>query len=155
MEAKPSRGAPRAVVVAPRARPLQNVFPELELVSHGERCEALAPGTPIRVLRELKQAKHKPELTLDVHGLNRVQAVSAVDALLTSALDSGLRTLLIVHGRGVHSGVEGPVLQSAITQYLVQARSGSILALASAPAQWGGPGATLVRLRRSDRGRAG
>jgi DNA-nicking Smr family endonuclease len=119
----------------------------LHVDQQGERYEALAASTPGTVLRELKQGKHRPELTIDVHGLTSSQAVRMVDALLSSAVESALRTVLIVYGRGLHSP-EGPVLPGVIVDHLSRVRPGSILALCSAPAKWGGPGALLVRLRR-------
>jgi DNA-nicking Smr family endonuclease len=119
----------------------------LEVKQNGERYEGLSGGTPNRVLQELKRGKHHPELTIDVHGLTSDQAVRMIDAVLHSALESDLRTLLIVYGRGLHSP-EGPVLPGVVIDHLHRVRSESVLALCSAPAKWGGPGALLVRLRR-------
>jgi DNA-nicking Smr family endonuclease len=138
----PGKAAPRRVTRDPalEAEPLK-------VVQQGERVEALAPGTPGNVLRELKQGKQPPELTIDVHGLTSTQAVRMVEALLNSAVESALRTVLIVYGRGLHSP-EGPVLPGVVVDYLSRVRPASILALCSAPPKWGGPGALLVRLRR-------
>lgn len=120
----------------------------LDVKQSGERYEGLSAGTPNRVLQELKRGKHRPELTIDVHGLTSDQAVRMIDAVLNSAVESDLRTLLIVYGRGLHSP-EGPVLPGVVIDHLSRVRSASVLALSSAPAKWGGPGALLVRLRRS------
>jgi len=151
LASEPARRAAAAPVNGPPPRKVLELDTEaapLVVSMQGERCEAMAPGTSVSALRELKQGKQTPQLTIDVHGLTSIQALRAVDALLQSALDSELRTLLIVHGRGLHSGPAGPVLQGAIVEHLSRVRSQGILCLCSAPAKWGGPGALLVRLRR-------
>jgi DNA-nicking Smr family endonuclease len=56
--------------------------------------------------------------------------------------------VLIIHGRGLHSK-SGPVLREALPEWLSsQPLSQGIMAFASAPRGLGGPGATLVLLRR-------
>jgi DNA-nicking Smr family endonuclease len=121
----------------------------LNLKQAGEHCEALAPGTPARVLSDLKRGRLRPEVTLDVHGLTAPQAIRTLDSLLDGANDSDVRTLLVVHGRGLHSGPGGPVLGEAIVEHLTRLRATRVLALCSAPSRWGGAGALLIRLRRS------
>jgi DNA-nicking Smr family endonuclease len=120
----------------------------LDIRHDGERYEGSSADMPGRVIQELKKGKHRPELTIDVHGLNSDQAVRMIDAVLNSAVESELRTLLIVYGRGLHSP-EGPVLPGVVIDHLSRVRSAAVLALCSAPAKWGGPGALLVRLRRT------
>lgn len=120
---------------------------QLDIKYDGERYEGGSTDMPGRVIQELKKGKHRPDLTIDVHGLTSDQAVRMIDAVLRSALESDLRTLLIVYGRGLHSP-EGPVLPRVVVDHLSRVRSESILAISSAPAKWGGPGALLVRLRR-------
>lgn len=121
----------------------------LHLEQEGECAEALAPGTPTRVLSDLKRGRLRPEVTLDVHGLTTSQAIRTLDSLLDGASDSNVRTLLVVHGRGLHSGPGGPVLGEAIVEHLTRLRATRVLALCSAPSRWGGAGALLIRLRRS------
>jgi DNA-nicking Smr family endonuclease len=140
--ATPAVGKP-----ATRRRSTGNDDALLDVKYDGERYEGSSTGTPGRVLQELKKGKQRPDLTIDVHGLTSDQAVRMIDAVLRSALESDLRTLLIVYGRGLHSP-EGPVLPRVVVDHLSRVRAESILALSSAPAKWGGPGALLVRLRR-------
>lgn len=146
-----ARSTPSATHTAGKAAPRRKAkdldAAPLDVNQNGERYEGMTSGTPSRVVQELKQGKHRPELTIDVHGLTSDQAVRMIEAVLQSALESDLRTLLVVYGRGLHSP-EGPVLPGVVVDYLSRVHSGSILALCSAPAKWGGPGALLVRLRR-------
>lgn len=146
--ATPSARSPHnPVKVASRRKGKDLDAAPLDVTQSGERYEGMTSGTPSRVVQELKQGKHRPELTIDVHGLTSDQAVHMIEAVLQSAVESDLRTLLVVYGRGLHSP-EGPVLPGVVVDYLSRVHSGSILALCSAPAKWGGPGALLVRLRR-------
>jgi DNA-nicking Smr family endonuclease len=140
--ATPTSGKPAA-----RGRGSTRDDMQLDIKHDGERYEGSSADMPGRVIQELKKGKHRPDLTIDVHGLTSDQAVRMIDAVLRSAVESDLRTLLIVYGRGLHSP-EGPVLPRVVVEHLSRVRAESILALTSAPAKWGGPGALLVRLRR-------
>ena len=73
----------------------------------------------------------------------------AVDAFLTRAHRSGHRCVLIIHGRGLNSKDQIPVLKSRVTTWL---RRGTwarwVLAFTSARPCDGGAGALYVLLRR-------
>ncbi|HTM46085.1 MAG TPA: Smr/MutS family protein [Polyangiaceae bacterium] len=112
---------------------------------------ASAPGTSLKSLQELQRGRHSPQITLDAHGMTVAKASAALDAVLQQALDTGLRTLLVIHGRGHNSGSAGPVLRNAVLDHLTRLRAGVVLMLCNAPPKWGGAGATLVRLRQSRR----
>jgi DNA-nicking Smr family endonuclease len=61
----------------------------------------------------------------------------------------GRRCVLLIHGRGLHSGPSGPALRSALVEYLChQPLSKHVLAFTSAPPRHGGAGALIVLLRR-------
>ena len=55
--------------------------------------------------------------------------------------------LLVVCGRGMHSGVDGPVLPDVAIERLSEELAEHVLAFCSAPRKWGGDGALLVMLR--------
>jgi DNA-nicking Smr family endonuclease len=58
--------------------------------------------------------------------------------------------LLVVHGRGLHSGDEGPTLRDTVRDLLTNgAFATKVLAATSAPSSLGGTGATILWLRRS------
>jgi DNA-nicking Smr family endonuclease len=57
--------------------------------------------------------------------------------------------VLIIHGRGLHSGPGGPALRPALVELLcARPVARQVLAFASAPSRYGGPGALIVLLRR-------
>ncbi|HZY03963.1 MAG TPA: Smr/MutS family protein, partial [Anaeromyxobacteraceae bacterium] len=62
------------------------------------------------------------------------------------------RCVLLVHGRGLHSEKQVPVLKEALRGWLATARFGRhVLAFATARPQDGGAGAVYVLLRRAGR----
>ena len=67
---------------------------------------------------------------------------------LRDAYADGDRCVRIVHGRGLRSQ-GGPVLKDAVLAWLQEPPLAAIvMAFASAPPAWGGPGALFVLLRR-------
>ena len=84
---------------------------------------------------------------LDLHGLTAAEARDAVDRFLTNAVRQGLRTVLIIHGRGLSSPGE-PVLKSRLMQWLNRGVWRKwVMAYTSARRCDGGAGATYVLLR--------
>ena len=85
-----------------------------------------------------------PEEGLETHELRE-----KLEEATEHAHGEGLRCVLVVHGRGVHSP-EGPVLRAFLLRWLTESRVASIvMAFASARPRDGGEGATYVLLRRS------
>ena len=59
----------------------------------------------------------QPEAKLDLHGLTQEEAEHSLDSFFRECRQKGLRKILIVHGKGLHS--EGqPVLFSVVRSYL-------------------------------------
>ena len=115
----------------------------------GEETTIAASGIDRRVLRELRAHGARPELTLDLHGLRREAALRSLELFLARARASGKRRVLIIHGRGLGSGGPGPVLRQAVLESLASgACAPLVLAAASAAPRLGGPGATMVLLRK-------
>ena len=110
---------------------------------------ARADGVDRRVLRKLRDGVIAVEAQLDLHGLTRAKALAALDRFVSTSRASGRRCLLIIHGRGLHSGGEGPALAKAVREALSEGpHAGLVLACTSAPPAKGGSGATLVYLRQ-------
>jgi DNA-nicking Smr family endonuclease len=115
----------------------------------GEGWAARADGVDRRVLRQLRQGTIAVQGKIDLHGLSRAQALRALDSFLAAARADGRRCLLIVHGRGLHSEDRGATLRDAVREQVTTgAQAAGVLAGSSAPPALGGPGATLVWLRR-------
>jgi DNA-nicking Smr family endonuclease len=105
-----------------------------------------APGVDRRELRKLKRGDYPPDLRLDLHGLMATEAVKRVTRILDRVSPNRPRCLCIVHGRGLHSPGNVPVLRSRVREVLRE--HPAVLAFSDAPKGDGGPGAVYVLLRR-------
>jgi DNA-nicking Smr family endonuclease len=123
-------------------------MPEFTLDDRGPLgVDGWASGFDRRRLRDLRRGAIEPDVELDLHGLTRAAARSALRETLRDAIAEGARCLLIVHGRG-HRSESGPVLRDALPAWLAEDPHGAaVLAFAAGEAQRGG--ATYVLLRRS------
>ncbi len=91
-------------------------------------------------------ARLRPEAAIDLHGMTAEAAMDALRLFLDDSRRKGMRKVLIIHGKGMHS--EGdPVLKRAVLRFLERypgaGRSGT------ADKESGGGGATWLILRPS------
>jgi DNA-nicking Smr family endonuclease len=152
--APPGPGAPhkRSGGQAVRAQS-ESETPPFAVEHEGERWSARANGIDRAVLKKLVTGKIAIAAKLDLHGQSRKEALRALERFVSSAAGTGARALLIVHGRGLHSGDEGPALRDTVRDFLVRsAFAAKLLAAASAPPSLGGVGATVIWLRRPTAG---
>jgi DNA-nicking Smr family endonuclease len=132
--------------VAARGTP---AAPTLDVEIAGEHVSAFDPSVSIEVRRALRQGETRPEAVLDLHGLRAAEARRRLESFLLEARSVGHRCVLVVTGRGLRSGLGGPVLRGEVVDVLTQAPfSRSVLGLVSAPPALGGPGALVVLLRK-------
>lgn len=112
-----------------------------------EYIEGRGRRVPRDVTRRLHAGAFSIQAHIDLHGLRLIEAREAVNQLLDRALREGLRTVLIIHGRGLSSPGK-PVLKSHLVRWL---EGGTwrrwVLAYTSARICDGGAGATYVLLR--------
>ena len=86
---------------------------------------------------------------IDLHGMSAAAARIEVERFVLRSLASGHRVVLIVHGRGLNSKDNVPVLKERLKSWLARGRIGrSTLAFTSARPADGGTGALYVLLRR-------
>lgn len=104
-----------------------------------------AAATPRR-MRQLRQGKLAPEAKLDLHGLTRQEAREKVRFFLEDATFQGLKTVLIITGRGKGSS-DGPVLRQFMEGYLSSDARAWVVEWGRAPARYGGEGALVVFLK--------
>ena len=116
-------------------------LPDLAL---GDALEYLKDGFSPRLLRQLKRGQFSVQDEIDLHGMSAQVAESALRVFLHENLAAGGTCLRIVHGKGLSSGPEGPVLKQLVDVWLRQRND--VLAFASAPPSQGGTGAVLVLL---------
>ncbi|MFL5343269.1 MAG: Smr/MutS family protein [Hyalangium sp.] len=122
---------------------------EFDIAGSDEFIEGASPGTDRNLLRSLRRGDFSLQGRLDLHGMTQAQAKEAVDRFLTDSRRAGKRCVLIVHGRGLNSQDQIPVLKEAVKGWLSQKRLGNmVLAFATARPQDGGAGAVYVLLRR-------
>jgi DNA-nicking Smr family endonuclease len=122
---------------------------DFDVAESNEFIEGAAPGIDARLLRSLRRGDFSIQARLDLHGMTQAEAKTAVDRFLTDSRRTGKRCVLIVHGRGLNSQDQIPVLKERIRVWLAQKSIGkTVLAFATARPQDGGTGAVYVLLRR-------
>lgn len=109
-------------------------------------------GAPKRTHQPGKSVTPEPDGrgiddSLDLHGKTREEAIAMVQNFLLKAHKNHLRQVLIITGKGLGSGPEGPVLREAVWNWLE--RNGKQFAhlFDWAPPSLGGQGAIWVKLR--------
>ncbi len=116
-----------------------------------EYLEGRVRGLPPQVLKRLKRGEYAIQGQLDLHGLTREEARDDIDRFLTNSRAVGLRCVLIIHGRGLHSKDQIPVLKESLRSWFERGRGRigrNVLAFTSARPVDGGLGAMYVLLRR-------
>ncbi|MDY7224757.1 Smr/MutS family protein [Hyalangium rubrum] len=122
---------------------------DFDISDSTEFIEGASPGTDRNLLRALRRGDFSLQGKLDLHGMTAVEAKGAVEKFITESRRAKRRCVLIVHGRGLHSNDQIPVLKEQLKGWLSQKRIGpQVLAFASARPQDGGAGAVYVLLRR-------
>lgn len=173
------RTAPIKPAPEPLARPLERMDPELAaydylrgLVDHlgsgrqlarsdagplmpfdladtDEFIEGCVRGLDPRVLKRLRKGDYAVQGNLDLHGMRRDEAKPALLAYLHKSRVEGKRCVLLVHGRGLHSKDQVPVLKESVRRWLSSERfAESVLAFATARSHDGGAGALYLLLRK-------
>jgi DNA-nicking Smr family endonuclease len=134
------------------------VMQELDELVHGVRpfdfadteefVEAAVRGFDRRVLRQLRRGDFSVQAHLDLHGMRREEARQRVAEFVVKAHAEGKRCVLIVHGRGLGSKDNIPVLKEKLQAWLTRGAIGRhVLAFTSARPWDGGTGAVYVLLR--------
>lgn len=112
-----------------------------------EYIEGTGYQVPSAVAKRLHEGYFAIEAHIDLHGLNARAAQEALDEFFHESLRTGIRAVLIIHGRGLCSPQE-PVLKSKVAEWLTRgAWRKQVIAFASARSCDGGTGATYVLLR--------
>jgi len=123
-----------------------------DLADSDEFIEGRVPGLDAGIVRRLRRGEFAVQGHIDLHGMTRDEAKAAVDGFLRASRRAGKRCVLLVHGRGIHSKDQVPILKDALRSWLATARFGRhVLAFATARPVDGGAGALYVLLRRAGR----
>ena len=117
------------------------------LLEIGEELLYLRDGHSPRLLRRLRRGEFSVQDEIDLHHLRADQAGPLLLDFLAESRRAGRCCVKIIHGKGLRSGHRGPVLKT-LTAHLLR-RHNEVIAYASARANQGGSGATLVLLTRA------
>ena len=127
---------------------LENTL-EFALSFSEEYIEGHVVGLESLIIQKLRVGQYSPEAHLDLHGLNASQAFEALVAFIRRSWHRGMRTLLLIPGRGKNSPEGVAVLRERIQSWLTQEPlKRVVLAFCTAKPVDGGPGSLYVLLRR-------
>ncbi len=122
---------------------------EFSLALKGEYMEGHVVGLDELTMNNLRAGVYSPEAHLDLHGLNTMQAYTAMSGFFKGAWYKGLRTLLLIPGRGKNSPNGVSVLREKVQLWLTQDPfKRVVLAFCTAQPVDGGPGTVYVLLRK-------
>ncbi len=122
---------------------------EFTLSFADEYLEGHVAGLDQMIMNKLRVGGLSPEAHLDLHGLNAVQAFEALRGFMRSCWYKGLRTVLVVPGRGRNSPGGMGVLREKLQSWLTQDPfKRVVLAFCTAQPYDGGPGCVYVLLRK-------
>jgi len=143
----------------PAPEPVQSMLDEAQVPSElmrsaidpaaievGEELSYLKAGLSPRLLRRLKRGHFSIADEIDLHQMSADVARGAIKLFLDESLRAGRLCVKIIHGKGLRSRAQGPVLKRLVDSLL--RRRADVLAYASAPPAEGGTGAVVVLLRQ-------
>lgn len=121
----------------------------LRIEVNDDKVSGAAFGVAHDVLADLATGRMAPEAELNLHHAPADSAVHRTQRFVDLSLAQRRRCVLVIHGRGQHSGPGGPVLLPALLEAMgKKPLVDQILALTTAPPRYGGSGAMLLLLRR-------
>ncbi|HKX07659.1 MAG TPA: Smr/MutS family protein [Stellaceae bacterium] len=107
-----------------------------------------SPGVDRRTAERFRRGQLAVEARLDLHGLTQEKAHRALASFVLEAHASGLRTVLVITGKGGSGDARG-VLREAVPRWLNEGDlRPRVLSCAWAQPKHGGAGALYVLLRR-------
>jgi DNA-nicking Smr family endonuclease len=120
-----------------------------DLADSDEFIQGSISGLDRRIVERLRDGEYAVQAHLDLHGMVRSEAKPALEHFILQARRAGKRCVLVVHGRGLHSKDQIPVLKGSVQVWLSRGRiAREVIAFATARPHDGGSGAVYVLLRR-------
>lgn len=122
---------------------------ELDITFSDEYIEGSVQGFSLKLMQRLKRGRFPIQDHADLHGLNKREAEVKIRDFLVNSHRRGLRCVLVVHGRGLNSENNIPVLKERLPGWLRKGPAKKIvLAFSTARPYDGGTGAIYILLRR-------
>ena len=120
-----------------------------DIAHSDEHMEGIARGLDRRLLKKLRKGTYAVQAHLDLHGKTRLEARELLPRFIAESRQQRRRCVLVVHGRGLNSKDNIPVLKESLKVWLCRGSiSRAVLAFCSARPSDGGAGAVYVLLRR-------
>jgi DNA-nicking Smr family endonuclease len=133
------RRADEAAVLAESLAPFASDAP-----AETEGSRYRRTGVAERTLKRLARGEFAVRAEIDLHGLTRAVAREALAEFLAEAVARRMLCVRVIHGKGLGSGPQGPVLKPAVQQWLRQ--HACVAAFVAARSVDGGGGALYVLL---------
>jgi DNA-nicking Smr family endonuclease len=122
---------------------------ELDITFSDEYIEGTVQGVDPKLMRRLKRGEFPLQNFIDLHGLTKQEAQERVNEFILESYRSGLRCVLVVHGRGHNSENHIPILKERLPHWLTRGPARKIvLAFSTARPYDGGTGALYILLRK-------
>ncbi|MGP9834047.1 DNA endonuclease SmrA [Marinobacter sp. NSM] len=121
----------------------------VELLTAHDVLSWMRPGIQHGVFRKLRLGQYPIEARLDLHRMTVEEARREVFAFINDCVRYGLRSVIILHGKGERNPDGIAQLKSYLAKWLPELDS--VLAFHSAQKHHGGTGAAYVMVRKSDR----
>jgi DNA-nicking Smr family endonuclease len=130
-----------------RFEPVSTFEPIVEPVLPAAKYQGAPKPSPLPSTRRIRvNRRFEPEMMLDLHGETRDSALRKTAQALNGARRNNQRSILIITGKGIHSGRQGAILNRAVRQWLENRTNACPMRLQEAPPHLGGSGAILVLL---------
>lgn len=115
-------------------------------IEAGDEIIYLKAGQQTRLLTRLRRGQFSVRAEIDLHEMTSAVAREAIREFLDDCRHQDLLCVRIVHGKGLRSKAQGPVLKQ-LTDSMLRRRA-DVLAFTSARPAQGGTGAVIVLLQR-------
>ena len=122
---------------------------EMDITFSDEYIEGCVHGFDRKLMQKIKKGQFPIQDYVDLHGLTKHEAEIRIRDFLIQSHRVGLRCVLVVHGRGLNSQDNIPVLKERLPVWLNRGPVKKIvLAFSTARPYDGGTGAIYVLLRK-------
>ncbi len=122
---KPEKISTQKIINKPRtASPVDKISSYLndhQPTVQGETIISFAKsGVQPKRVSQIRQGKIRIEATLDLHEHTSDEAIHATENFLKHCQNNGFRTVCIIHGKGIYSNDNKPVIKNLLNHYLRQ-----------------------------------
>ena len=128
---------------------------DFDLTETEEYIEGARVGLDPRLLSRLRRGEFAVQDHIDLHGMIQPDAKLALREFVLKSVGKGMRTVLVVHGRGLGSPGGRPILKHATAQWLSHGEIGAhvhAFATARAAGWWRGRDVRPAASRSPSRG---